>query len=88
MSACGESATSFPHPSPVSDVFDEDPQLDQQLREVESRLVARYEPGGRYSEDHIRKTVASLRARFAEARVRTFVPILVERAARAELGAP
>jgi hypothetical protein len=64
-------------------VHDEDLQVSAQLRDVESRLVHLYAAGD--GEERVRQAVATNRARFADARVRTFVPILVERAVRAEL---
>jgi hypothetical protein len=57
----------------------EERQLQQQLAELESRLLAQY------VENRVRATLERVRARFAGARVRTFLPILVERAARREL---
>ena len=66
-------------------ILDEDPHVSAQLRAVESRLVSSYAGHSSDGEDWVRRTIATVEARFAEARVRTFVPILVERAARAEL---
>ncbi len=64
-------------------VHGEDLQVSAQLRDVESRLVSLY--AAEDGEERVRQVVAANRARFADARVRTFVPILVERAVRAEL---
>jgi hypothetical protein len=74
--------------SPTSPVrqTDEDRHVSQQLREVESRLLDRYARGDELNEDRVRRTFEAVRARFTDARVRTYVPILVERAVRAELG--
>ena len=71
--------------SPVRQT-DEDRHVSQQLREVESRLLERYARGDQLNEDRVRRTFEAVRARFTDARVRTYVPILVERAVRAELG--
>lgn len=65
----------------------EDRKINQQLDEVEQRLIAQYTGKQRVSEDHVRSTVRTVRARFADARVRTYLPILVERAARSQLAA-
>jgi hypothetical protein len=64
-------------------IHDEDPQVSAQLRDVESRLVDLY--AAEDGEERVRQAMATNRARFADARVRTFVPILVERAVRAEM---
>lgn len=58
-------------------------QVDQQLREVEDRLVARYAHRRDLSEDAVRGTVGELRERYSVARVRSFLPIIIERAVRA-----
>ena len=63
----------------------EELQVSTQLRDVESRLVSYYAARDTHSAERVRDAVATNRDRFAHARVRTFVPILVERAARAEL---
>jgi len=62
----------------------EERQVEQQLADLESRLVAQYADQG-VNEGRVRAIVEQVRSRFANARVRTFVPILVERAARREL---
>jgi hypothetical protein len=62
----------------------EERQLQQQLAELESRLLAQYVDQG-VNENRVRATLERVRASFAGARVRTFLPILVERAARREL---
>jgi hypothetical protein len=64
---------------------DEDRQVTQQLREVESRLLERYAHGDELPEDRVRQIFEAVQARFTDARVRTYVPILVERAVHAEL---
>ncbi|HEX4250138.1 MAG TPA: hypothetical protein VH008_31360 [Pseudonocardia sp.] len=62
----------------------EERQVEQQLADVETRLVAHYADQG-VNEGRVRAIVEQVRSRFADARIRTFVPILVERAARQEL---
>jgi hypothetical protein len=62
----------------------EERQVEQQLADLESRLVAQYADQG-VNEGRVRAIVEQVRSRFVNARVRTFVPILVERAARQEL---
>ncbi len=59
-------------------------QIDQQLRELEDRLVARYANHAVPTEEVVRRTVAELRDRYSIARVRSFLPIIIERAARAK----
>ena len=59
--------------------------VDQQLREVEDRLVAQYSGRDALSEQTVRQHFAEVRARFAQARIRSFLPILVERGVRARL---
>ncbi|WP_156935010.1 three-helix bundle dimerization domain-containing protein [Pseudonocardia spinosispora] len=59
-------------------------QVDQQLREVEDRLVARYANHADLTEEVVRGAVAELRDRYSIARVRSFLPIIIERAARAK----
>ncbi|HEY2099471.1 MAG: hypothetical protein QOC67_4311 [Pseudonocardiales bacterium] len=63
----------------------EDRQIQQQLEDVEARLVARYGQQPTVSEEYVRTTVEREAERFSHARVRTYVPILVERAARHDL---
>ncbi|HEY1968787.1 MAG TPA: hypothetical protein VGH89_12635 [Pseudonocardia sp.] len=63
----------------------EDRQVDQQLREVESRLLTRYGGDDSAAQERAREVVASVTARFADSKIRTYLPVLVERAAKAEL---
>jgi len=56
------------------------------LRYVVERLTARY--GGRYSSEAIDHVVKEAEARFQNARVHAFVPLLVEREARRVLDLP
>ena len=62
----------------------EERQVEQQLADLETRLVAHYADQG-INEGRVRAIVEQARHRFVGAKVRTFVPILVERAARQEL---
>lgn len=59
--------------------------VDQQLSEVEARLVARYSRQAGLSEQTVREHFAEVRKGFAGARIRSFLPILVERGVRARL---
>ena len=57
-------------------------QLEQQLRELEDRLVRDY---GDVPAMTVHDWVQREQARFASARVHSFIPVLVERAVRAKL---
>lgn len=59
-------------------------QVETQLNDLEARLRREYadRQGG---DDKVRDVLAALRDRFADARIKTFLPILIERAARREL---
>jgi hypothetical protein len=61
-------------------------QIGQQLDEVETRLVDQLAGRTEITEERVRSIVRMIRERFADARIRAFLPILVERAARKELG--
>ncbi|MBK1783392.1 three-helix bundle dimerization domain-containing protein [Prauserella cavernicola] len=61
-----------------------EPHVDQQVRDLEARLVREQD---RVPAGVVHTWVERALARFAQARVHTFVPILVERAVRAELRA-
>ena len=50
--------------------------------EVQTRLTSKYP---HFSPDEIAATVARVHARFDRSRIRDYVPLLVERRARAEL---
>jgi hypothetical protein len=63
----------------------EEEQIAQQLKESEARLVDRYATHGQITEDHVRHTLGRVAERFLSAKIRTFLPILIERAARREL---
>jgi hypothetical protein len=60
-------------------------QLAEQLEAVRARLIAEFSHG-RTSDDTVNDMFERISNRFDNARVRTFVPILVERAVRAEFG--
>ncbi|HTF53764.1 MAG TPA: hypothetical protein VK735_40495 [Pseudonocardia sp.] len=64
----------------------EERQVGQQLDEVETRLVDQLAGRAEITEERVRSIVRVVRERFADARIRSFLPILVERAARRELG--
>jgi hypothetical protein len=59
-------------------------QVLQQLEATRTRLIHQYTAKA-VSEADVQNTFARVAARFADARVRAFVPILVERGVRAEL---
>jgi hypothetical protein len=52
------------------------------VAEVQARLTSKYP---HFSQDEIAATVARVYARFDRSRIRDYVPLLVERRARAEL---
>ena len=72
-------------PRPVTTSHD-DRQVDQQLAEVESRLRDQYTTRGTADEDQVTAAFGRVIERFTNARVRNFLPILVERGVRRELG--
>jgi hypothetical protein len=57
----------------------------EQLKIVESRLIERYANQPEITPDRVRQTFAAVADRFEDARIRAFVPILVERAVRREI---
>lgn len=61
-------------------------QIETQLNDLEARLRHEYgdRPGGG---DKVHDVLVALRDRYADARIRTFLPILIERAARTKLAA-
>lgn len=63
----------------------EEQHLHHQLMEAQERLLAHYAEHGDLSDDSVRRTFEMVTKRYANARVRAFVPILVERAVRSEL---
>jgi hypothetical protein len=62
----------------------EQPVADQ-LKELEDQLVARYAGGDVVTEVRVRQVFSAVLARFTDARVRAYLPILVERAVRKEI---
>jgi len=68
-----------------SSTGDPEEQIAQQLKEAENRLVDQYAGHSEITEDHIRHTFRLVSERFLSAKIRTFLPILVERATRQEL---
>ena len=64
----------------------EDRQVAQQLLDTEARLIERYRGRDGITEDRVRSTFGAVTARFADATVRGFLPILIERRVRVELG--
>jgi hypothetical protein len=71
-------------PAPTS-LDPEEEHTAQQLKESENRLVDHYAGHGQITEDHVRGTFGRVSARFLSARIRTFLPVLIERAVRKEL---
>lgn len=71
-----------PRSAPPGGVLD----VEEQLRRVELRLLAEVD-GDPDAECAVRRILAESQARFATARVRQFVPILVEREVRRRLRA-
>jgi hypothetical protein len=63
----------------------EDRQVAQQLDAVEARLIERYREQEGVGEDRVRHTIDVVRSRFEGAAVRSFLPILIERAVASEL---
>ena len=64
---------------------DPDDALDAQLAQLEDQLVARYLGHGQHDEPEVRAQVQRATRQFAHARVRNFLPILIERAVKAAL---
>lgn len=62
-----------------------DHQVDMQLDALEERLLSHYRREHPDSEGILREFLADARARFADARIRTFLPILIERAVHARM---
>jgi hypothetical protein len=57
--------------------------VEEQLRRLEVRLLA--EAGGDRAEEDVRRHLTLARARFGSARIRQFLPILIERDVRRRL---
>ncbi|WP_037076449.1 three-helix bundle dimerization domain-containing protein [Pseudonocardia spinosispora] len=64
----------------------EERQLAQQLADTEGRLIAQLAGRREITEERVRETFARMYQRFTDAPVRSFLPILIERAVRGELG--
>jgi hypothetical protein len=60
-------------------------RIDEQLQQVKARLVSRYCADGRLGEETVRQRFAEAVDSFADARIRTYLPVLVERMVRARL---
>lgn len=60
-------------------------QIAGQLKGLEDRLVLRYAGSDAASENRVRNIFGIVLTRFAGARVRAYLPILVERAVRKEI---
>jgi hypothetical protein len=65
----------------------EERQVAQQLRDTEARLLQQYAGRVGVPAERVTQVISSVRERFADARIRSFLPILIERAARRELDA-
>ncbi|HKS51095.1 MAG TPA: hypothetical protein VJS67_04430 [Pseudonocardiaceae bacterium] len=75
---------------PTIDTFgahhaDPDETLDAQLAQLEDRLVVQYVRHGHHDETKVRAEFQRARQHVANARVRSFVPILLERAVQAAI---
>lgn len=73
-------ATSVPEPTE-----NREHQVQDQLHNVADRLIERY---AQLPADAVQSHVDEESARFADARVRAFIPVLVERAVRSRLDQP
>ena len=73
-----------PHGAPL-DAEAEEQHLRHQLSQARQRLLAHYQGRADLSDDSVRRTFERVAQRYADAHIRAFVPILVERAARGEL---
>lgn len=65
---------------------DADTQYNHQMTAAKDRLVAHYADYDDVAEDKVRRTFDTVTKRYTDAHVRAFVPILVERGVRRELG--
>jgi hypothetical protein len=64
---------------------DTDDALDPQFTQLEDRLVIQYVHQGDHDEAEVRTQFQHAKQRFTNARVRNFLPILIERAVKAGL---
>jgi hypothetical protein len=62
-----------------------DDAVNAQLAQLEARLVTQYVHQGRHTETAVRDHFQHAAQRFANARIRSFLPILIERAVKAKL---
>ena len=65
-----------------------DDKVNAQLAAAEDHLVARYAHQGNYTEPEIRAQFQNATQHFADARVRFFLPILIERIVEDNLAHP
>lgn len=63
----------------------EEQQLRHQLAAAQQRLLAHYQGRAGLSDDSVRRTFETVAQRYTDARIRAFVPILVEREVRKTL---
>jgi plasmid stability protein len=59
--------------------------VDAQLAQLESRLLIQYAHHGKHTEATVRDQFQHAVQRFANARIRSFLPILIERAVKGKL---
>lgn len=57
--------------------------VNNQLAQLEMRMVDQYARSGDHLEDEVRNTFQQAQARFSNATVHTFLPILIERRVKA-----
>lgn len=62
-----------------------DDAVNAQLAQLEDRLVTQYAHHGPHNEIEVRDHFQSAARHFANARIRSFLPILIERAVKAKL---
>lgn len=62
-----------------------DEAVDAQLAQLEDRLVSQYAHHGHHNETDVRDHFQRAAQRFVNARIRSFLPILIERAVKAKL---
>lgn len=75
----------MPDVSSVVDPQGSPEMVEEQLRQVRARLVARFCGDGELGEETVRRHFAEAVEDFADARIRTYLPVLVERAVRTRL---
>lgn len=62
-----------------------DDAVNAQLAQLEDRLVTQYAHHGHHNETEVRDYFQRAAQRFANAQIRSFLPILIERAVKAKL---